>query len=301
MLPCRKQQSVYSGFSPVSSTRGTTTRQKEKMPRKGRTRRRTFRPGIKKNKATSTTVEAGRIFRLIEEYVPDIYLQKFYKLVEKLFNFYTKANCTLCLAPFSLSEDGKLEHCSRKKLWIHYSVLFLLLLSTLHKLVVSITLISSGKLDTSTLMCAATFLFYMVPACVSCSFLILTDETIDLINGWPKILSYYPNEDGAALPLVANSKTAICVFIIAFKAQAVTVCVSGFSFVFRKLPVTMVAVAQDVGLIPVTSGIPRIIWSLVFLPLEFIMIATPLLMVTWGGMILMLFLMVVLNCLNQQR
>ena len=84
------------------------------------------------------------------------------------------------------------------------------------------------------------------------------------------MLMMYPDEDGEVLPLVANAKTAVVQSAIAIAVPAAAWAVSAFSFVFEDLPTTIVGLAEDVGLIPVTSNVPRTVWTLLFFPLEVI-------------------------------
>ena len=275
--------------------------QKKNMPKKARGRRRTLQPGIQKHKIISKTEDGEGIFGLIEKCISEEYLQNFFKFAEKCFVFHTKINCKLCLAPYSLSQDGKLEHCSRKRIWIHYFVLLLLAVSMIHKFLIVVPRISSGTIDTTTFICIATFLCYLVAFSVSSSFLILTDETIDLIHCWPRILMYCAEENEEPVALVANTKTAVVVSSVAILAQTIAWGVSVFSFVFPDLPATYIVMAGKVGLVPVASKIPRIMWKLLLWPLELMTYILPLFMAAWAPMILMIDIMVARNCVNQLR
>ena len=101
--------------------------------------------------------------------------------------------------------------------------------------------------------------------------------------------------------LVTNAKTAAVLSSLAVLAMAVAWAVSGFSIAFPTLPATFLVMAETVGLIPKTLAVPRIIWKLLFWPLEFVMYAVPMLLAGWGGMVLMLLFMVIMNCTNELR
>ena len=271
------------------------------MPRKARGRRRTLQPGVQKHKIRSKNFDEEGILDLLEQFIPQTNLHRLFNLAEKSFQLFTKINCKLCLIPYSLSDDGKLEPISRTKLWIHYLVLSVLAVSMMHKLIIFIFLISSGTLDTETFFCGAVSLCYVVAFSLSSSTLILPEETMDMINGWPKILMHFPDEDGKVMLLVANTKTAVVILEIAILMMVIASAGSGFSIVFRALPVTILVAAETAGLITTTSEVPRIVWKSLFWPLEFIMYGVPLLQAGWGGMVTILLAMVLMNCTNQMR
>ena len=198
-------------------------------------------------------------------------------------------------------EEGKLEPISKKKLWIHYLILPLLVLSMMHKLILLTPRISTATLDTSTFVCTITCLCYLVAFGISCSGLILHDETMDLINGWSDVLTYYAEDEGKPMPLIANTKSAVVVSSLAILAMAIAWTVSGFSIAFRTLPVTLITLADVMGVISAKTKIPRLIWKLLFWPLEFIMYLLPMFLAGWGAMVMMLGVMVVMNCTNQLR
>ena len=229
------------------------------MPRKARGRRRTLQPGVQKHKIRSKNFDEEGILDLLEQFIPQTNLHRLFNLAEKSFQLFTKINCKLCLIPYSLSDDGKLEPISRTKLWIHYLVLSVLAVSMMHKLIIFIFLISSGTLDTSTFLCGAVSLCYLVGFSASSSDLILTDVTMDLINGYPKIMMHYSDEDGKVMPVIANTKTAVVIAGTAILMMLIALAASGISIVFRAVPVTILVAAETAGLITTTSEVPRIL------------------------------------------
>ena len=127
------------------------------MPRRAKARRQTLQPGVQKHKIQSKQVDKDGIFHLLEQCVPQGYLDTFFNFAENCFKFYTKVACKLYVVPYSIFNDGKLGKDSREKLRIHYSVLVLLVVSMIHKFVIFITRVGSGHLDTTTFICSATF------------------------------------------------------------------------------------------------------------------------------------------------
>ena len=232
------------------------------MRRRAGGRRETLHHGVKKYKIRCKNFLEEGISTLLEQFIPQRFLQKLFNFAEEWFKVYTKINCELCLIPYSLSEDGKLEPVSRTKIWIHYLVLSVLVVSMMHKLIIFLILLSSKTLNTSTFICCATFLCYLVAFSISSSCLFLTDETMDMINGWPKILMYFAEEDGKSMRLVTNTKTAVVISSLAVLAMATACPASTFSIAFQALPVTFLVMAESVGVIPVTWKVPRVIWKL---------------------------------------
>ena len=274
------------------------------MHKKLKGRRRTFQPGaIQKHKIVSKTEEDGEgVFGLLEKFIPDRQVHSLFNFAEICFKLLTKINCKLYLAPYSLSKDGELEPISGWRLWVHYAVLLLLAVSMIHKFLVVFPRVSAGVLDTTTFICIALFLCYLVAFSVSTSHLILTEETIVLINGYSRIMMSCA-EDGEPMPLIANTKTAVVVTSVAILSQTIAWGVSAFSFVFPDLPGTYIAMmADEAGFVSGSSYvIPGIVWKLLLWPLELITYTIPMFMAAWAPIIMLLEMMVVNNCLNQLR
>ena len=273
------------------------------MRKRAKGRKQTLQPGIQRHKIISKIDDQEGIFGLIEKCIPERQLQKFFNFADQCLRFHTMIKCKLCLAPFSLSEHGNLEHSSGKKLWIHYLVLSLMVLSMMHKLIAVLPRVSSGTLDTTTFICTAYFLCYLVAFSVSLSCLILTDETIDLINDWHTILMYYCAEEEGEVPgsVVTNTKTAFVVCSVAIMAQTIAWGVSVFSFVFPDLPATYIVMADEAGLVPVAPIIPRIFWKLLLWPLELMTYILPMFMAAWGSIVFLVNIIVSSTCVNQLR
>ena len=273
------------------------------MIKKLRSRRNPLQLGVQKHKISGNKRYINDGFQLLEWLFPQAYLRSVFIKVfaENSFHFYTTVACKLCLVPFSLSNDGKLETVSLKKLCIHYSILVVQLISMMHKGFVLISRVLSGRIDTMTFICAATFLCYLVPFSTSSSGLILQGETIDLINSWPSILMYFSEENGRLMPLVANTKTAVVVSSVAILAMVIAAGVSGFSIVIQAQPFTFFAIAETFGLIRCDLKIHSTVWKILFWPMEFIMYLLPMFTAGWGTMVMLLNIMVIMNCANKLR
>ena len=55
-------------------------------------------------------------FHFMERLFPQGYTCSFFKYAEKCFQFYTRVACKLCLVPFAITADGKLENTAPNKL-----------------------------------------------------------------------------------------------------------------------------------------------------------------------------------------
>ena len=154
-----------------------------------------------------------------------------------------------------------------------------------------------------TIVCATTVICYVVAFGASTSCLVLQDETIDMINGWPGVLEFYSKDDDRIhLKIIDNTKTAIVVMSCAGLGTAVGFGMPIFySFAFRAVPVGLMPAAEMLGLIPSDTRIPRILWKTLFLPLECCMYVLPMVTAGWCSMLLMLIIMVVQTCLDQMR
>ena len=270
------------------------------MLRRSKARRRALQLGIQKSNRLPKKDGKG-VFQLLEQTVPKSYLDRLFIFSKKSFKFYTKYTCKLYLAPYSVSEDGKLEILAGRKIWIHYLVLSVLFVSMMHKFVIFVGRVAAGQLDTMTFICSASSLVYLGGFSVASSSWILRDETIDIVHGWPDILTCCSPEEGEPIPLIANTKTAVMISSLAVLNVIISLAVSGFGFGMQSLPVTYFAAAEAVGLISPSTNVPRILWKLLFWPLECLTYVLPMFVSGWAAMLMMLMVMVIMNCANQLR
>ena len=156
------------------------------MLKKLKTRGRPTQFGIQKHKIRTRSNQKG-LFDFVEQVFPSGWIQHFHRCAESAFYFYAKANCSLCLVPLILCER-KFQRTTLKTLLLHYIMLSAMAIIMTHRFVVLCQRVGTGQLDLHTYICAVSFLIYLVTFSNASSLLLLPDETIELINGWPKIL-----------------------------------------------------------------------------------------------------------------
>ena len=273
------------------------------MVKKSKSRRRGIPRGVQKYKIQSLKEGSKGLLYLLEGFIPSNYVQQLQKIAEDSLRFYTKTVCKLYLVPLVVKENGELAKAPLKRLLVHYLLQTIFVVSMLHKMAVLFHRLAFEELDTLTFICATTFLCYCVAFSCPASCFFLPDETIDMINGWPKLLAYYStDDDGITLKLINNTKTAIVITSLAALAMVIGFGIPVFfSFVFQALPVGWMPTAEAIGLIPEDTRVPRILWKFMFLPLEMFMYVPPMFMAGWSAMLLMLIVMVTRTCLDHLR
>ena len=272
------------------------------MVKKSRTPHRGIQPGIQRHKILSRPLNQTSIFGIAEQLISSQSLQRFYTFSENCFYFYADCSCSLCLVPLSVSTvKGRLEPASTKERILHYFMLTLLTVSMLHKLGVSVYMVMFEPMDATTFMSVATFLACFVSLTASASSIFRSDVAIDLLAGWPQILACYPQKDGRVLGIVSNTKTAIVVSGLAVLGFVIGIGISMFSLILPSLLVCFLPLAEHVGLVSKQSQIPRIVWALVFWPLEILTYLLPMFVSGFSTMTLMIMAMVIRTCTEQLR
>ena len=96
--------------------------------------------------------------------------------------------------------------------------------------------------------------FSMTTSC-----LFVQDETIGMINGWPRVLEFQCKEDGGVrLKVIKNMK--IVVTSLAGLAMVIGFAVpTFFRFAFRAFPLGLMSAAEAITLLPLNTIIPRIL------------------------------------------
>ena len=243
------------------------------------------------------------VIDLVEKLIPSGLVQRFHRFAENSFYSYAKATCALCLVPLVFS-DGKIQKASPKRLLLHYAVLSLVAMNMSQKLFITVQRLGAGHLDILTYLCFAAFLTQLVTFCNSASNVLLPDETMDIINGWPKILPLMCDPDEASrdkMRIIVNTKTALVISAQAVMAPVIAVGVSGASFLFESEPLSLYSMVQAIGLIAPDSRVPRLMWKLLLWPFEFATYLVPLVSAVWGAQVLVLVFVIVLSCVDNLR
>ena len=150
-------------------------------------------------------------------------------------------------------------------------------------------------------MCIRLFPGWLVPALVSLGIWARPQETMDLLNSWPKILSCIKEIEGESAPSPFDCLSAT------LKVIAVNVACQGAAFgagvgtvIFSSIPICFLPIANRFGHIP--DGIlSQFEWQLTFFPLEYLIHVPHMLCATVSGGILMILVGVLKIYTNKLR
>ena len=249
------------------------------------------------------TAEKEGMIDLVEKLIPARWIQRFHGFAESSFYLFAKATCALCLSPLIFSE-GKFQKASPKRLKLHYVILSLVAMNTSHKFFITAQRLGAGQLDILTYVCFATFLTLLVTFSVGASNLLLPDETMDILNGWSKILSSsscQAESNGRRMSIVVNTKAALVITAQAIMTPIIAISVSGVNFVLDEEPLSLYATSRAVGLIPQDSQVPNWMSKLLHWPFEFATYLLPLISAVWAAQTLVLVVVDVLHCVENLR
>ena len=189
----------------------------------------------------------------------------------------------LCVRPqlvrFTKVPSGKyVLASSRRHRLAHNFVLAASWSSIAHQLTVCISRLVLNELDIPTLICISSFLIHFVPLCASVGIIRRAQETADLLNAWPQILSCL-DETGSTGRKERQSQFArvsVCLKIIALTGFTTIAAFSAavWSIAFKDLPVFLLPLARKLGIVPDVK--PRILWQLIFFPIQLVAAVLPL-------------------------
>ena len=155
-----------------------------------------------------------------------------------------------------------------------------------HKTLGTLNLLLFEELKLESFMCISIFLVYATSTLCSVVVWARPEETMDLLNSWPYILSCIQEiRDEPPLSPFDDIMTTMKVMLglaiglgIAFAAGLLTIIMS-------YLPVCLFPLANSAGLIP--EGIlPHIGWQLLFLPLEYMRLTPPMIIAPYSASLL---------------
>ena len=222
----------------------------------------------------------------------------YFSAARKCFEFLFYCCSKLYLAPFTRSENGKYVPLDHRSKLIHrftWSVMFLMLL---HKLVGVAVILWREELKIETFLCISLFLIYFVSFCISLVMIAKPEETIDLLNSWPFILSCLKEFRNDVPSVFDDLSTALKVIAALFATQAIAITAALQSLAFSTLPTCYFPTAQDLGLIPQGSLSP-FEWQLLMFPLEYMTYLPPMLSAPFSASML-LILVGVLKMVGQE-
>ena len=198
---------------------------------------------------------------------------------EECFTTLSRLCSALCIVEFKQNASGGYVRYSRPRRWIHYGMLAMLNLSMLHKLVVSAERILFEELNAITFMCISGTLVYFVPWCISLGITLKWQETMDLLNSWPMILTCLETRRERGTKRKAqfgNLSLALKLIALAVTVPIVMFTAASLSILFENLPVCLLPLAKGVGIVQEPGVLPHLMWQLIFLPLEVAVAMPPL-------------------------
>ena len=203
---------------------------------------------------------------------------------KKCFEFWFYSCSKPYLVPFTRTPDGKYIPLDRKSKLIHHFVWFVKLVMLLHKLVGLASMLLYEGLKMETFMCTSHFLIYLVSFSISLSMIGRPMETMDLLNGFPLMLSCLKGHRRGVTMFddLSASFKLIAVLVV---TQGIALPAALLSLTFSTLPTCWFPTAESLGLIP-DGLLPRLAWQLIFFPLEYATYLPPMFSASLAGSLL---------------
>ena len=220
----------------------------------------------------------------------------------KCFQIIVKGSFFFYLVPFRRTAGGeyvRLENWKQKVR--HYAALCVGFASALHKVLGAAEVLLFQELSVESFMVISVVLIYSVTILLSVAVLARPEETMDLLNSWPRILACIQEIlEGPTLSPFDDVSTSLKVIAIFLVSQGVVIAALLLSIVMGHLPVFWLPLADRLGLIP--EGImPRFGWQLLFLPLEYLTYLPPMFIAPFSGGIMVVLVGVLKLYLRELR
>ena len=216
------------------------------MGKRSTGKKRGIHRGVAKHKIKSKAVkgkEGGQTIFGIGESV-------YSSLGRKCFEFWFYWCSKLYLIPFARTEDGEYVPLDTKSTIVHYCVWFVKFLVLLHKVVGTGTILLRGELTIETFMCTSHLLIYIVSFCNSLAMIARPKETMDLLNGWPFILTCLTELRGSTPSQYDDLSTSLKIMAVFVTAQVIVLTAALLGLAFSTLPTCLFPTVESFGLIP---------------------------------------------------
>lgn len=178
------------------------------------------------------------------------------------------------LAPFKRTSQGQFVPLDtlKEKLW-HCTMLAMMLALTVPRLWAVLEMLRLDELKIETFLCVSEFLVCFGSFTMSLGIWTQPRETMDLLNSWSNILGCLPQiqeGDSAIAPTPFDDVlTCIKIAFLLPVCQGIALSAALVNLIFSHLPFSVFATAERLDLIPPQlSWMPRIIWHVVFFPVE---------------------------------
>ena len=253
------------------------------MGRRGTQKKRGVARGVAKHKISSKPLKLGNNEKT--RTVAGIRHSVFFALGKSCFEFLLFCCHKLHLVPFTRTPSGQYVPLDGKNKVLYLIAWFLMFLMLVHKVwgMVMGFLLYEG-LEIETLFCVSLFLIYFVPVCVSLGVIVRPQETIDLLNAWPLILSCLEHDVPSPYDDLSESLKLVAVLAA---TQAIPFPAVLGSLIFSTLPTCYYPAAKNLDLIP-EGTFPNFAWQLIFAPLEYVTYLPPMFPAAFSGSILLI-------------
>ena len=225
----------------------------------------------------------------------------YFSMGRRCFDFWFSCCCKLYLMPFTRTQNGKYVLLNDPKpILTHYSVWLLKFFILLHKLGALAIMLWSEELKIETFMCASHFLIYFFSFCISMVLVVRPQETMDLLNSFPFILSCL-KQSGKGVPSQFDDLSgALKIMAVLLATQGIALAAALLSLAFSTLPTCYFPAAESLGLIP-AGLLPQFAWQLLFFPLEYATYLPPVFSSALAGSIILILLGVFRMVENELR
>ena len=219
--------------------------------------------------------------------------------IPESFYFSVGKNCFECwffccsklyLLPFTRTLHGEYVPLQGKSKRIHYLVRFIKFLVLVYKTWGLGRMLLYDEVKTETFLCISLFLISFVSFCLSLVLFARPQETMDLLNCWPLVLSSLRELGVEHVPSPFDDiSEAIKLVTVMIASQGIVLGSSFGVLIYNNLPVCYYPTFERLGLIP-QGVLPPFAWQLIFVPLEYATNLPPILTATVVCGIFLIFL-----------
>ena len=264
-------------------------------------RKRGIQRGVGKYKIQSKIVEAEQVSNDGEGFL-EFRRSAFITSGQKCFDILFRGIAFFQLAPFRCTLTGQYVPLNSKKTVRHYIALAIVVLFMLQKFVGTAQILLYEQLKVETFMCLSLFVIHFAAFMTSLGMWARPEQTLDLLNSWPKILACLEEiqGDGRHPTPFDNMSTSLKIIAPFLVCQGIALGTGVASLLFSNLPACFFPMAENFGLIP-EGVLPRFGWQLVFFPLECLSYIPPMFAAPFSGAILVILMGVLKVYLDQVR
>ena len=215
--------------------------------------------------------------------------KKIGKIAEKCWGHVLQTTSKWYLIPIEVEAGGAFVRpmCLWKWL-VHYAIASVYFVIMMYKLIVTLHRAYS-KLDLYTYMCACSFIVLFIPATAMIGITFLPRKFCSLLNCWPQMLNDVEEKIGKKKSVFDDKVVSLevgCLVIVVYSAAINTACYS----LVADIPNCVLPTLVNAGLVHTSPTLPKIVWRLLFLPLEILTLLPPMLVVGVTGMTIVISL-----------